>query len=338
MRNYLFKIVAFLIVLVLAGCATSNGETISSSASEGSKTSQVRFGIDAGISTLPFRVSEEQGYFEKYSLEPTIASFAYGIDTINALFTEQTDTGFAADYALLNSLGKGDLVILGTITRGTEQSNQDITLLVNGNIQSAQDLKGKRLGVAKGTVYEYIWAKYLEKNKIAEKDIKFVPYSSPDEAIIGMKNGDIDAVWGGGALNEKFKSIEGVRQIDDLNGAGVSINLYLLANKSYVTKNPKNIENVLKALSEGIEYIQSNKKEAAKIAYKQIKLPEADVLRDLEHTNYVLGFTNEDVLHLEEMKEWLEKRGTLTDKYEVKEKLYIEPLRNALPEAVTYEE
>jgi sulfonate transport system substrate-binding protein len=159
-KSYLLIMVSIIMLFLLAGCSTGVKEASGNEDSQGNETSKIRFGIDAGISTLPFRVAEEQGYFNKSGLEPTIASFAYGIDTINALFTEQTDTGFAADYPILNSLGKGDLVILGTISKSTEQTNKDIALFATGNIKSGKDLKGKKLGVAKGTVYEYIWSKY----------------------------------------------------------------------------------------------------------------------------------------------------------------------------------
>src|SRR4051812_14527938 len=309
----LLKTLPIIAILLISGCSSAAKETSSSRDNHGNETNKIRLGIEAGITTLPFRAAEEQGYFQDYGLEPSLASFAYGIDTINALFTEQTDTGIAADYALLNSLSKGDLVILGTISRSSEESSKDMQLLAKGNITSGQDLKGKKLGVAKGTVFEYIWAKYLELNNVDEKDVQYVPYSSPDEAIIGIKNGDIDAVWSAGSLTEKFKAIEGVKQIDDLNGAGVSIDIYLVAQRSYVEQNPTSIENALKALNKGIEFTTNNKEEAAKIAFKQLKLPEEDALKDLEKSNYVLGFTKEDAKHLKDMKKWLEEKEILTD-------------------------
>ena len=95
---------------------------------------------------------------------------------------------------------------------------------------------------------------------INEKDITFVPYSTPDEAIVGMKNGDIDAVWSFGALKDKFKNIKGVTKLGDLESAGVTIDSYLLAKRSFVEKNPKVVENTLKALSEGVKYVDNNKK------------------------------------------------------------------------------
>jgi sulfonate transport system substrate-binding protein len=334
----IFNIVTVFSILLLVACSDASGGSSETGKDTGIGLNEIRLGIDAGITTLPFRTAVDKGYFNENGLEPSIASFAYGIDTINALFTEQTDTGIAADYALLNSLGKGDLVILGTILRSDEESSKEQQLLIKGeNIKSGKDLKGKKLGVAKGTVYEYIWAKYLELNKIDEKDVIYIPYSSPDEAIIGVKNGDIDAVWSSGSLTDKFKGIEGVKQIDDLNGAGVSIDIYLIAQRSYVEQNPTSVENALKAIKKGIDFTQNNKEEAAKIAFNQLKLPEEDALKDLERSNYVLGFTKEDVDHLKDMKQWLENNGKLTDKYNLEDKIMVEPLKRAVPDSVTYE-
>ena len=58
-----------------------------------------------------------------------------------------------------------------------------------------------------------------------------------------------------------------------------------------------------------------------------MKLPEKDALKDIERQNYVLGFTEEDAKHLEDMKVWLEEKGKLKDKYELKDKINLEALK-----------
>ncbi|MGR6009338.1 hypothetical protein ACT7CZ_19170, partial [Bacillus cereus] len=55
-----------------------------------------------------------------------------------------------------------------------------------------------------------------------------------------------------------------------------------------------------------------------------MKLPEKDALKDIERQNYVLGFTEEDAKHLEDMKVWLEEKGKLKDKYELKDKINLD--------------
>lgn len=331
-------IVSSIFLLLAAAC--SNAATKSSGTEEGKseKTIKVKMGLDtAAGGSLQIRVAKENGYFEKYGIDADVSNFAYGIDTINALLINRTETGIAADYALLNALGKGDMTIVSTLTRANEETSKETQLLVKGNINGPKDLKGKHLGVAKGTVYEYVWAKYLEKNNISESDITYVPYSTPDEAIVGMQKGDIDAVWIGGALTDKFKSVAGAKEIADVSDSGVQVDSYLIMQRSFVEKNPDTVRDILKAINEGIQYVNTHHEETADIAFKQLKLPKEDVVKDLNRTNYVLGFTKEDGEHLEDMKLWLEQKGILKEKFELKDKISVEPLKKALPESVTYE-
>lgn len=339
MKNKKTFIIIFSIFasLLIAGCSNSSKETAGSAKTSENESSAIRMAIDtAAGGSLQFRQAEEQGYFKEHQVDAQLSNFAMGVDTINAVLTEQADTGIAADYVAINSLAKGDLVIVATLTRGNEKSSKTNQLLAKGNIENAADLKGKKLGVNKGTVNEYVWAQYLNAHDINEKDITYVPYSTPDEAIVGVQKGDIDAVWVGGALLEKFKNIDGVHQIDDLIGAGVTIDSYLLAQKSLVEDNPKAVENALKALNEGVKYVQDHKEETAKLAFEQLKLPEDGVLKDLDRNNYVLGFTKEDAEHLEEMKTWMEEKGILSKSFDLDDKLSLDPLKQALPESVTY--
>ena len=196
MRILLFS---FLITVsfIVAGCSRSLGE--SSSGAESSETIPVRLAIDtAAGGSFQFRVAEKQGYFEKYGVDAQFSNFSMGIDTINAVLTQQADTGIAADYVAINSVAKGDLVIIATITRANEKSSKEQQLLVKGNINKPSDLKGKKIGVNKGTVNEYVWSQYLKKNQIKETEVEFVPFSTPDEAIVGVQKGDIEAVWASG--------------------------------------------------------------------------------------------------------------------------------------------
>lgn len=301
------------------------------------KSVKIRFGLDtAAGGSLQFRQAQEQGFFKKHGVEAEISNFAYGIDTINALLVQRTDTAMAADYALLNSLGKGDMKIVSTLTRATEASSKTTVLLVKGNIAKPEELKGKKLGVARGTVYEYVWAKFLEKLKIDEKDVKMVYYSTPDEAIVALTKGEMDAVWSGGALLEKFLKVDGIKNLGDMNQTDVKISSFQVVDAGYLKNNAQTVTNYLKAVKEGIDYIPSHKEQTAELAFRDIKLPKEGVLKDLDTQNYVLGFTKEDYEHLESMKTWLEQKGILKDKYELKDKIDVGALKAAFPELVTY--
>ncbi|MGG3806216.1 ABC transporter substrate-binding protein [Metabacillus fastidiosus] len=331
-RLYGLIVFSLVLSLFLVGCSND-----SKASTEGEKTAKVRIGIDtAAGGSLQIRAANTEGYFEKHGIEPQLSNFAYGIDTINALLTEQTDTGLAADYALLNSLNRGDLVVISSLSHSTSETIKKSEILAVKDINEPAQLKGKKIGVAKGTVSEYHWAKYLEHLGIKEEEVHYVPFSTPDEAIVGVKKGDIDAVLANGAVIEKYKAIDGVHKIDDLSSIDISLSAYLVANRKFAEENPKAVVNVLKAIKDGMAYVKENPDGTAEIAYKELKVKKEDTLRDLERSNYTLEFKQEDFDHLSTMKEWLLDKNLLKKDYDLQDKLVLEPLREAFPESVTY--
>lgn len=356
MKNKILAIIVIvLIILGAASCARKNTSAVNNIDSVKADTGleeknnetnnkvsneeaiKVRLAIDtAAGGAFQFRVANNQGFFANYGIDAELSNFAYGIDTVNALLVEQSDTALAADYALINSLGKGDLVVVSALTRTSDKSADKTLLFTTDDIESAQDLKGRKLGVQKGTVYEYVWAKYLEKNEIDENEIEYIPFSTPDEAIVSLQNGDMDAVWMGGALATKFKELQGIKVLGNVLDSSVNVSSYLLLDRSFVEENKNVVASILKAINDGINYIPGHEEETADIAFQELKLPKESVLEDLKYTNFALGFSQEDFEHLEDIKKWSEDHGILKDQYELKDKIITTPLEESFPELLSY--
>jgi ABC-type nitrate/sulfonate/bicarbonate transport system substrate-binding protein len=324
-----------LVVMVTSAC--SPAKPAGENKTDTPELTKVRLAIDtAAGGSFQFRVAKDKGFFAKYGVDAETSNFAYGIDTVNALLIGQADTALAADYALINSLSKGNMVVVSALTRTNEKSATRTILFAKDTINKPEDLRGKKLGVQKGTVYEYVWAKYLEKNNIAANAIQYVPFSTPDEAIVSLQKGDMDAVWIGGALINKFKNLKQVKQLATVLDSGVNISSYLLLDASFVKQNPNAVAAVLKALDEGIRYIPDHVDETAALAFKELKLPKDSVAQDLQYTNYALGFSQEDFDHLQNVKNWAEKNGVLKASYDLKDKINSEILKQTFPDRLTY--
>lgn len=340
---------AAVVLALTAGCGAENGKpaTASEPSSSGEEASapaaqktpvKIKIGLDTAATGSPqFRVAKEKGFLEQHGIDAEFSDFPYGIDTINAMLVNRTDAGSAADYALLNSLGKGDMVIAATLSRATEKSAARNVLVVREDIGSEQELVGRKLGVPRATAGEYLWAKYLEKLNIPQSDIKFVNYSSPDEAVVALQKGDMDAIWASGALRERLESVKGLKELTDANATGVYTKSFIIFQRSFAQGNPDAVAATLKALNEGTEYLASHHEETAEILFNSIKLPKEGVQRDLEASNYVISFAQEDFDHLKSMHQWLIEQGLLKDEYNLQDKLYLEPLKQALPDSVTYQ-
>lgn len=298
----------------------------------------VRLGLDtAAGGSFQFRAAKDQRFFAQHGIEAASFNFAFGIDTVNALLIDRVDTALAADYALVNSLGRGDVVVVSVLSRTTEKTKGNIVLFARTTINSPADLVGKKLGVAKGTVLEYIWAKYLEKNHIDPKAVTFVPYTTPDEAAVGVKHGDIDAVWQLGALIEKFKTYPELKLFSDLGASGTSVTGYLLFQRAFVNKNPAAVGEILLAIQQGADFVRQHKDATGDIAFRELKLPKANVVKDIDRTDYSVGFAEDDYRHLEDIKAWLEARGLLKVNYNLKDKFILAPAKQVIPSLVTFD-
>ncbi len=327
----------WLILLVLATAGGPGFQSAAAAKANSPVPLKLRLAIDtAAGGSFQFRIAKDKGFFAKYGIDAETLNFAYGIDTVNALLVGQADTALAADYALVNSLGKGDMTVVSALTRTNKKSGARTILFARDDIKKAQDLKGKKLGVQKGTVYEYVWAKYLEKNHIAGSEIKYVAFSTLDAAIVSLQRGDMDAVWIGGAMTAKFQNLKGVKALATVQDSGVNISSYLLLESAFVEKNSDTVASILKALDEGIRYIARHPQETADLAFKELKLPKDSVLTELDYTNYALGFSQEDFDHLQDVKRWVEDHGILKDKYELKDKINVKPLEKSFPGRLTY--
>ena len=99
-------------------------------------------------------------------------------------------------------------------------------IAINPKDKSINDLKGKRVGVQNGTTHQ----KYINENL---KDIITVPYDSYQNALIDLKNGRVEAVFGDTAvLNEWLKKDNKLHIVGDKvtdknyfgNGLGIAVN------------------------------------------------------------------------------------------------------------------
>ncbi len=79
-------------------------------------------------------------------------------------------------------------------------ANSAVVIAKKGAFKSLEDLKGKRIGMENGTTHQ----KYLQDK---HPEIKTVSYDSYQNAIIDLKNGRIDGVFGDTAVvNEWLKT------------------------------------------------------------------------------------------------------------------------------------
>lgn len=317
---------ALLLLCVLAGCSGASGER------QGAK---LRLKI-ADISTnTTFRVAKAKGIFDKHGIDAELVNFATPAEGVNSLFIKQADVAFGADFPLLNAVSKGDYAIFASSGTATDLSASEWKLFVRKEIESAADLKGKKLSFSRGTFIPYLWDVYLSEHGVAISDVELIGQGGFDEAFVALKKGEIDAAWVYGAvLNEKFGSLAEARQLTDMSQTPVRIGTGLITRSELLNENREGFVRFLKALDEASAYAQAHPEETADIMYEEVKQPKEATLKDLPVNPWSIGFSRKAYEGLEGQKQYMVDNGIIEQDFELNDKLNLDAVREAFPDRV----
>ena len=133
-------------------------------------------------------------------------------------------------------------------------------------------LKGKRVGVAKGTGGEIFWNRVVEKLKLNPADYKIIDVEAP-EMVAAIERGDIDAFatwepWPTRAL----MNVKDTKILQDAEGIYNNIN-FIYMNRSWIEKNEDTAVRFIRALVEASDLIDKDRPAATGMVSKFLKMP-----------------------------------------------------------------
>lgn len=166
-----------------------------------------------------------------------------------------------------------DLVYVGN--EPPAPASEAIIVPKNSTLKTVADLKGKKVGLNKGSNVHYLLVKALEKAGLDYKDIETI-FLAPADARAAFERGSLDAwvIWDP-FLAAAEKQL-GARVLAD--GTGIVANhQFFLASRTYAEKNPKIISILLDELDQVDQWSSKNLKEVAAVLTAQTGLDAASV-------------------------------------------------------------
>lgn len=325
-------IVGVLALVLLVGIALFVISLSPGAVTRAASTTQVRMGVDSFILGAQIHVAAERGLFKKYGIDPVVQVFSYGADTLDAVLAGRSDLGVGMDFATLTRLAPGQLRLVAAIMEPDPGFHK---LAVRSGINGPKDLRGKRLGVAQGSLQEYVTMRYLEVNNIPEDSVKITPFSSIFEIIAALRAGRIDAAWVWGAGTDQAKEIPGVSILTDDSAARNQSVGFLVASRQLIESNPQVVTATLRALAEATDWMLNNMEEASKIVASKVEAPQEQVLTEMRREHYTLTLKDEQLKTMERLAQFMFNRGVLKEKLAVRQYVVPDLLRAVDPTRVS---
>ena len=250
---------AALIALLLAGsnhCVTAESK-------------KVRIGYIGLTCEAPIFTAYEKGFFKEEGLEPELVKCAWANYKDNLALGSYDITHHLVMY-FLKPIEQGlDVRFLAGIHRGCLR----VQAGVKTNIQTIEDLKGKRIGVPGMGTPPFVFANRVfgTRGINPAKDITWKVFPA-GELGLAIDKGEVDAVCNAEPIGSLLIAEGKVRNIADQMMDAPYKDEYcceVIANGKWVDANPDTAARATRALLKGAKWVETNPKAAAVMAVEK---------------------------------------------------------------------
>jgi NitT/TauT family transport system substrate-binding protein len=224
-------------------------------------------------STLSLWIAQEQGIFKKHGLEAQIILIRGGPTLVASLVSGDTPYAFTTGVSFLGAAAQGTEVKM--LTSISEKVSWK--LMASRQIKTAQDLRGKRIGVS--SIVGTTWLNSmlaLEQLGLEPKRDNIIFLQTGDPVTMGhaLESGRIDAAVLDPVTSAGLSG-KGYPLLVDLLKANVAFpGLGLGVTRAYLEKNTASVELVVTSLMEGLAFVlqPANKPVVLKSLMKNMKM------------------------------------------------------------------
>ncbi len=217
-------------------------------------------------------VAQEKGFFEKYGVQVDPIYYDVFSNTYPDLASGQIDGALIAVGDTININHSATMKVIAVYDDGGNDA-----VVVNPEINSIQDLRGKTIGILVGSQYELTIAEMLRSVNMDSGDVTIVAIN-PEDALAALESNRVQAAYTwepylSEVLSRGYKIIypqEQLRLFPDM----------IVFRKSIVDERPEDVRAFLKAWFEAVDYRLQNPEETRVIAAKYLNIGIEEVQRD----------------------------------------------------------
>jgi ABC-type nitrate/sulfonate/bicarbonate transport system substrate-binding protein len=300
----------------------------------GTAGAQTKMTIATGVDPVfsAYYVAQQEGIFKKHGLDVRINTGPSGSAMVSFLINGQIESAFGSEIAgVSNHNLDPNVVVVAQATRLVRW-----IAIVGRNMDNLDQLKGKKIGVARGSGGEVFWLALIDKLKLNAADYTVVNVEAP-EMVAALERGNIDAyaVWEPW-VTRGLAAVKNTKVLKDQENI-LEQGVYIYMNLGWIKKNPEQAEGFVRALIEATDLINRDRKRAAKDVsdfLKSLDPPLVEQLMTKLRFEMVLDDFTISLFRLAETQ--LKQQGKLTKPLDLGAFVYPDLLRKIQPKSVNY--
>jgi NitT/TauT family transport system substrate-binding protein len=256
-------------------------------------------------------IAKQQGFFKDEGLDADVKYFPSGGDLMTAFVGGSVDYGTAGSTPVMTVLARPyPLRIVAQVAdiSGAQE------LIVKSNVNSLDQLKGKKIALLPGTASEALVRAIFTTHHFDPSSVQIVNMG-PSEMIATFVKGDVDAVSLWEPHSTKARELGGGKTLISgttsfIGGKTTPSRIHgdhavLFASESTVKAQPAVTKAVIAALDKANEYMKSHRSEAVAILAKEYSLEPKDMTAVLDKNRYTLEINDQLVSDMDKLAAFL---------------------------------
>lgn len=305
---------------------TSVPETSSSEVSpSGDSQETPQFTVDKiGITyvksplNVPSIVEKEKGIFSEafseYGLPVEYSNLTTGPEQTQALASGDIQFLYAvgATSVILSAANGADIKILSMYSRSPEAFR--LFAGKDSAIQSAADLKGKKIAGPKGTILHELLVAYLATAGLAESDVEFVSMGIPD-AQAALVGGAVDCALLAGPT--AYNMAKDGYQIVTTGEGLVDATIVVAASGEFYEKNPLLVNRFIEAQAQIQQYMKQNPEEILEMTAKETELSIDAVKEMFPMYDFSTEITDQDIASMKKTEQFMRDNAMIENAVDI---------------------
>jgi NitT/TauT family transport system substrate-binding protein/sulfonate transport system substrate-binding protein len=268
------KLIAAAVTLLWAGTASAQ------------QPLEIRIGAAYATDHAAAFIGVEKGIFAKHGLDAKLVMYQTGVEMINGLLANAQEVNIMGSVPFLAGVSRGQpLVLIGhlhgdALSDSYSQNNAIITTPQGGvRIDDLQSLRGKKVGLARGTGAEGYLLGILAQAGLKDSDLTLVNIP-PANTATALRQGDVQAV----AAWEPWATVTALRTpgaIEVIRGKcdGCYDPGSILTTRAVIAQKAEQLRRFMVAFAEAHQWLRQHYDEAAEIDMRWIPGLDLDVVK-----------------------------------------------------------
>ncbi len=298
------------------------------------KHEPLKIGTQCAESSSLIYIAEDRGFFAGNGLFATIKDgYSSGPEAIAGMEKGDVDISVSAEYPIvITALKKDNISIIACIDK------YEGTYLIasrDSGSKNAIDLKGKKIGLMRGTEPEFYLGRYLELRSMSLHDVTLV-HDEPSHFAAALADGRIDAFVSGYENVIQAQRLLGYKIITCPLQNGQTAFAVMACRKNWTKRHPELMEKLLKSLAQAEEYCIVNPNIARAIIQKRLNRDDKHISAVWPMHRLSLSFDQSLVTAMEDEGRWLIKNNLTGEKTipDFRDYICTECLEKIKPESV----